>query len=153
MCNDLDQEICQLTQRSAEGVVDPLSAGVGRDLGRQTRQQPSERFGAVALQAKKSLSWPITPSMICACPRPIADRPSSTPGGSRRTVWPPPAPRRPPASAAPTHPRKPFVGQIRSVTVAATRASPMGLSSEEAVASPKAVMTPPGSTTRATLKP
>src|ERR687889_2650483 len=44
----------------------------------------------------------------------------------------------------PLHPRKPFVCQIRFVTVAGHEASAMGLSSEEAAASPKAVMTPPG---------
>jgi hypothetical protein len=41
MCNELDQQVRQMTQRSAEGVVDPLCAGVGHNLGSQTRQQPS----------------------------------------------------------------------------------------------------------------
>ena len=36
MCNELDQQICQMAQRSAEGVVDALCAGVGYDLGGQT---------------------------------------------------------------------------------------------------------------------
>ena len=34
MCNELDQQVRQVAQRSAEGVVDLLCAGVGRDLGR-----------------------------------------------------------------------------------------------------------------------
>jgi hypothetical protein len=55
MCNELDQQVCQLTQRSAEGVVDPLSAGVGRDLRRQAPQKPSQRFGAVSLQSEEVL--------------------------------------------------------------------------------------------------
>ena len=41
MCNELYEQIRQVTQWSAEGVVDPLSAGVCRDLGCQARQQPS----------------------------------------------------------------------------------------------------------------
>ena len=40
---NLDQQIGQVTRRSAEGAVDPLSAGVGCNLGRQARQQPAER--------------------------------------------------------------------------------------------------------------
>src|SRR5918992_6311870 len=69
MCNDLDQQVRQMTQRSAEGIVDPLCAGVGHDLGCQRRQQPSQRLRTMTLQAKeKSLSWPITPSMIWRLP-------------------------------------------------------------------------------------
>ena len=66
---DLDQQIRQLSQRSVEGVVDPLCAGVGRDLGRQTPQQPSQRLGPVALQGEEILELPdLTPSMICRLP-------------------------------------------------------------------------------------
>ena len=36
MCNELDQQVRQVAQRSAKGVVDPLAAGVCCDLGRQT---------------------------------------------------------------------------------------------------------------------
>ena len=61
MCNELDQEICQLTQRSPDGVVDPLNAGVGRDLRRQARQQPSKRFGAVSLQSEEVLELAYDP--------------------------------------------------------------------------------------------
>ena len=42
MCNKLDQQICQVAQRSTEVVVDTLSTSVCRNLGRQTRQQPGQ---------------------------------------------------------------------------------------------------------------
>jgi len=41
MCNELDQQVSQVTQRSAEGIVDRLCASVRCDLRRQARQQPS----------------------------------------------------------------------------------------------------------------
>ena len=34
MCNELNQQVRQMAQRSSEGVVDLLCAGVGCDLGR-----------------------------------------------------------------------------------------------------------------------
>jgi hypothetical protein len=68
MCNELDQQIRQVAQRSAEGVVDPLAAGVRGDLCPQTSQQPAEGLRPVALQREESLSWPITPSMIWRLP-------------------------------------------------------------------------------------
>jgi sec-independent protein translocase protein TatA len=37
MCNELNQQVRQVAQRSAKGVVDPLAQGVCCDLGRQTR--------------------------------------------------------------------------------------------------------------------
>ena len=37
MCNELNQQVRQVAQRSAKGVVDLLAAGVCCDLGRQTR--------------------------------------------------------------------------------------------------------------------
>ena len=52
---DLDQQVRQVAQGPTEGVVDPLSAGVGRDLGGQTRQQPAQRLRPVALQAEEVL--------------------------------------------------------------------------------------------------
>ena len=55
MCNELDQQVRQVTQRSAERSADRLCAGVGRDLGGQSRQQPSQRLGAVALQSEDVL--------------------------------------------------------------------------------------------------
>ena len=55
---DLDQQVRQVAQRSVERVVDPLCAGVGRDLGRQTRQKPSQRLGPVALQGEEILELP-----------------------------------------------------------------------------------------------
>ncbi len=69
MCNELDQQVCQVAERSTEGVVDPLSTGVGRNLGRKARQQPAEGLGSVVLQAEEVLeSWQITPSMIWRLP-------------------------------------------------------------------------------------
>jgi len=53
MCNELDQQVRQATQRSAEGVVDALCAGVGHDLGGQTPQQPSQRLRTMTLQAEE----------------------------------------------------------------------------------------------------
>jgi hypothetical protein len=51
-----------MSQRSAEGVVDLLSTGVGRDLGGQASQQPTQRLRPVTLQTEEVLeSWPITP--------------------------------------------------------------------------------------------
>ena len=49
MCNELDQQICQVTQRSAEDIVDPLSTGVRCDLCCKASQQPTEGLGSVAL--------------------------------------------------------------------------------------------------------
>jgi hypothetical protein len=69
MCKELDQQVRQMTQRSAEGVVDPLCAGVGHDLGGQTPQQPSQRLGTVALQREEVLELAyVTPSMIWRLP-------------------------------------------------------------------------------------
>ena len=75
----LDQQVCQLTQRSVDGVVDPLSAGVGRDLGGQARQQPSQRLGAVALQSEEVLELaddPFYDLALAGGPAPIGLRPS-----------------------------------------------------------------------------
>jgi hypothetical protein len=47
MRNEQDQQAHQVAQQALNGVVDPLSAGVGRDLGRNSREQTSQRFGAV----------------------------------------------------------------------------------------------------------
>src|SRR5215208_1612552 len=49
MCNELYEQIRQVAQRSAERVVDLLCAGVGRDLGGQARQQPSQRLRTMPL--------------------------------------------------------------------------------------------------------
>src|SRR5215211_3265505 len=68
MCNELDQQICQMTQRSAEGVVDALCASVGHNLGGQTRQQPSQRLRTMTLQAEEVLELANHPSMIWRLP-------------------------------------------------------------------------------------
>jgi hypothetical protein len=55
MCNELDQQICQVAEQSIEGVVDALSTGVCRNLGRQTCQQPAEGLRSMTLQAEEVL--------------------------------------------------------------------------------------------------
>src|SRR5829696_5876759 len=55
MCNELDQEIRQVGQRATKRVVDPLSAGVSRDLGRQASQQPLKSLRSVAFQREEVL--------------------------------------------------------------------------------------------------
>jgi hypothetical protein len=78
MSNELDQQVRQVTQRSAEGVVDPLCTGVGHDLGGQTRQQPSQRLGTVALQAEEVLELadhPFYDLAFARGPAPIGLRP------------------------------------------------------------------------------
>src|SRR5215217_1932337 len=55
MCNELYEQIRQVAQRSAERVVDLLCAGVGRDLGGQARQQPSQRLRTMTLQREEVL--------------------------------------------------------------------------------------------------
>src|SRR5215216_5845264 len=79
MCNDLDQKVRQVTQRSAEGTVDPLSAGVGRDFGGQSCQQPSQGLGSVAFEPEEILELPDHPFHYLALaggPAPIGLRPS-----------------------------------------------------------------------------
>src|SRR5215218_7190077 len=78
MCNELDQQVRQVAQRSVEGVVDPLSAGVCRDLCRQARQQPSQRLGTMALQTEEVLELAYDPFYDLALgggPAPIGLRP------------------------------------------------------------------------------
>src|SRR5215208_137640 len=156
MCNELYEQIRQVAQRSAERVVDLLCAGVGRDLGGQARQQPSQRLRTMTLQREEVLELAYDPFYDLALargPAPIGLRPRPAGvvlrgGRNERSVKLHPQP-------LPLEPREALVGQVRSVAVGseAMRASPMGLSSEAATASPKAVITPSGSTTRATLKP
>jgi hypothetical protein len=67
-----------MTQRSAEGVVNALCAGVGHDLGGQTRQQPTQRLGTVALQREEVLELAYDPFYDLALargPAPIGLRP------------------------------------------------------------------------------
>ena len=53
MCNELYEQVRKVTQRAAEGSVDPLAAGVGRDLGREARQQTLKSLRPVALQGEE----------------------------------------------------------------------------------------------------
>src|SRR5919112_1433986 len=79
MCNELHEQIRQMSQRSAEGVVDPLSTGIGRDLGRQTSQQPSQRLRPVVLQAEEVLEladYPLDDLALACGPSAIRFRPS-----------------------------------------------------------------------------
>ena len=61
MRNYLNQQVRQVAQRSAQGVVYPLGARVGRDLGGQTRKQPSQRLGPVALHTEEVLELAYDP--------------------------------------------------------------------------------------------
>ena len=61
MCNELDQQVRKVAQRSAEGVVDALAAGVRGDLRRQTSQQPAEGLGSVTLQSEEILELAYNP--------------------------------------------------------------------------------------------
>src|SRR5829696_5847051 len=61
MCNELYEQIRQVAQRSAERVVDLLCAGVGRDLGGQARQQPSQRLRTMTLQREEVLELAYDP--------------------------------------------------------------------------------------------
>jgi hypothetical protein len=83
MCNDLDQKFRQVTQRSAEGTVDPLGASVGRDFGGQSWQQPSQGLGSVEFESEEILELPDHPFHDLALGGgPTADRPSAKPCGS-----------------------------------------------------------------------
>jgi hypothetical protein len=78
MCNELDQQACQVAQRSTEGVVDPLSTGVCRNFGRKARQQPGEGLGSVALQREEVLQLadhPLDDLALAGGPSPIGLRP------------------------------------------------------------------------------
>jgi hypothetical protein len=55
MCNELDQQVRQVTKRPAERSVDSLDAGIRRDLGRQARQQPAQRLRPMALHTEEVL--------------------------------------------------------------------------------------------------
>ena len=61
MCNELNEQVRQMAQRSAEGVVYPLGARVRCDLGGQTRKQTSQRLGAVTLQGEEILELAYDP--------------------------------------------------------------------------------------------
>ena len=64
MCNESDQQVRQLTQLAAQGSVDPLSAGVGRNLADRRVSSLWKVFARWRSREKKSLSWQITPSMF-----------------------------------------------------------------------------------------
>jgi len=107
---NLDQQIGQVTRRSAEGAVDPLSAGVGCNLGRQARQQPAEGLGPVAFQAEEVLELadhPLDDLALAGGPPTILLRPRPARavlrrGRNERAVLLQPAP-------LPLHPREALV--------------------------------------------
>src|SRR5215207_9475918 len=81
MCNELDQEVYQVAHRATKGIVDSLSAGVGRDLGRQASQQPLKSLRPVALQREEVLelvNHSFDDLALARGPAPIGLRPSST---------------------------------------------------------------------------
>jgi hypothetical protein len=64
MHNFSNQEVGQMPQRPTKLVVEPLAAGVGRNLGSQAGQKTTQRLLALwRSRAKRSLSWSMTPSM------------------------------------------------------------------------------------------
>src|SRR5215207_6328287 len=78
MCNELNEQVRQMAQRSAEGVVYPLGARVRCDLGGQTRKQTSQRLGPVALQGEEILELadhPLDDLPLARGPSPIGLRP------------------------------------------------------------------------------
>src|ERR687890_2825479 len=107
---NLDQQVRQVTQEPTEGVVDALSAGVGRDLGGQTCQQPAEGLRSVALQREEVLQLadhPLYDLALSRRPTAIALRPCPAGvlvrgGGHQSPVLPKPAP-------LPLDPCDPFV--------------------------------------------
>src|SRR5829696_5458146 len=118
MCNELYEQIRQVAQRSAERVVDLLCAGVGRDLGGQARQQPSQRLRTMTLQREEVLELAYDPFYDLALargPAPIGLRPRPAGvvfrgGRNERSVKLHPQP-------LPLEPREALVGQVRSVAV------------------------------------
>jgi hypothetical protein len=158
MRNELDEKVGQVTQRPPIiPVVEPLSTSVGRDLGRQAGQKPTQRLGPVALQGEDVLELvydpfddlPLSrsPATIRFRPRPLGVVLGS--GRYQRSIEIRPA-------SLPPNARKALVGQVGIVRVldaSIMRYSPMGLSSEAASARPKAQITPSGLTESATLNP
>jgi hypothetical protein len=151
---NLDQQVRQLTQRPTEGVVHALSAGVGRDLGGQTCQKPGEGLRSVTLQREEVLQLadhPFYDLALSRRPPAIGLRPCPARvlvggGGHQSPVDLLPATR-------PLDPRETFVRQVGLVKVFGYERFPYGALVGVRGARPKAVITPCGSTTSATLNP
>src|SRR5215210_8321733 len=127
MCNELNQQVRQVTQRSVEGVVDPLCAGVCCDLGGQARQQPSQRLGTVALQREEVLELAddsFYDLALARGPAPIGLRPcpAGVVLGRRGNECPVLLHPKP----LPLYSREAFVGQVRSVAVGGHEGLPYG---------------------------
>src|SRR5215207_8078735 len=78
MHNRSDQKVGQVAQRSSELIVEPLPAGVGRDLGRQAGQKTLKRLGPVTLQGEDVLELvydPFDDLPLSRCPAKVAFRP------------------------------------------------------------------------------
>src|SRR5215208_6058813 len=127
MCNELDQQVRQVAQRSAQGIVDPLPTGVRRDLGRQAGQQPAQGLGPVALQSEEVLELvdhPLDDLTMARRPAAIGLRPCPTGvvlrGGSHQCpIDLQPAP-------LPLESREAFVRQVGIVTVGGYEGIPYG---------------------------
>src|SRR5215210_7988244 len=127
MCNELYEQVRQVAQRSAERVVDPLSAGVGRHLGRQARQKPSQRLGAVALQTEEVLELaddPFYDLALARGPSPIGlrPRPAGVVLGRRSDDRPVDLHHEP----LPLYPGETLVGQVGSVAIGGHEGLPYG---------------------------
>src|SRR5215203_6153267 len=120
MCNELDQQVRQVTKGPSEALT-RWAQVYAATLAVRRASSPPNVFARWRSTQKKSFSWQITPSMIWCLPSEanpttigLRPRPAGVVvwgGGYQSSVLLQPAP-------LPLHPRKPFVGQIRSVTVA-----------------------------------
>src|SRR5215211_1065377 len=143
MHNRSDQKVGQVAQRSSELIVEPLPAGVGRDLSLQAGQKTLKRLGPVTLQGEDVLELvydPFDDLPLSRCPAKVAFRPRPLgvvfgSGRHQGSIEIQPA-------SLPLNARKALVGQVGIVRASMMRNSPMGLSSEAASASPKAQITP-----------
>ena len=119
MCNELDQQVRQVTKGPSEALT-RWAQVYAATLAVRRASSPPNVFARWRSTQKKSFSWQITPSMIWrlpseASPTTIGLRPRPAGivvrgGRNQRSVDLQPAP-------LPLNPRKPFVCQIRSVTV------------------------------------
>ena len=85
LSNYSDQKTCQMADRPPELVVEHLSDGVGGNLRRQTSEQASESFRAMALQGEevfKLIYDAFDELPLAGCPPAIFLWPRSPPRGA-----------------------------------------------------------------------